>query len=110
MRLLKCVPGCCSAIAGREHHNVALCARSRWGAPSSQRYPCRHVRVPWLEMLDRTVMATTGTSPPRRVYADSPFVTQWNLTNLVCFKHAVATGATGYVVRVHMSDIKLPSS
>lgn len=70
---------------------------------SSQDYlymplPEEHVRVPWLELLDRTVMATTGTSSPRRVYADSPFVTQWNLTNLVCFKHAVATGAAGYVL------------
>ena len=50
-------------------------------------------------MLDRTVFASTGTTTPHKLYADSPFLKQWNLTNLVCFKHAVATGATGYVVR-----------
>jgi hypothetical protein len=50
-------------------------------------------------MLDRTVFASTGTTTPHKLFADSPFLKQWNLTNLVCFKHAVATGATGYVVR-----------
>ena len=56
---------------------------------------CRYAREPWLDMLDRTVFASTGTTTPHKLYADSPFLKQWNLTNLVCFKHAVATGATG---------------